>query len=90
MSERERETEIQGCCHDCRTDEAKMKRQENERREQSEARRKTDSVKKVEWEVKEKSATNWSWMTGSKCVYKKDKKRGSLAGLSSSEASWLL
>lgn len=37
-----------------------MKRQENERRGLSEVRRKTESAKKVGWEVKEKSESNWS------------------------------
>lgn len=35
-----------------------MNRQEHERRGRSEVRRKTGSVKKVGWEVKEKSETN--------------------------------
>lgn len=51
-----------------------MKRQEKERRGRSEVRRTTGSVKKVRWEVKEKS--NWSWMTGSKCVKNERKQEG--------------
>lgn len=70
-----------------------MKCQENERRGRSEVRRKTGGIKKVGLEVKEKSETNWSWMTGSKCVNKeRGHREGSrtFTGLPSSEASWLL
>lgn len=52
-----------------------MKRQEKGRRGWSEVRRKTGRIKKVGWEVKEKSETNWSWMTGSKSL-KKERRNG--------------
>ncbi len=58
-----------------------MKRQEKERRGWSEVRRTTGSVKKVRWEVKEKS--NWSWMTGRKRVNRKENISPSFTGPSS-------
>lgn len=71
-------------------------RKKKERRGQSEVRRKTGSVEKVGWEVKEKSETDWSWTTGSKSLKRETGKqrsentRQSFTGLPSSEASWLL
>lgn len=64
----------------------KTKRWECERRGWSEVRRKTGSVKKVGWDVSEKS--NWSWMAGSLSVIEEERKTS--ARVSSSEASWLL